>query len=389
MAMSSRLLSCAVGLSLFAVSAGAGEIRGRVLVDGKATAGVTVSVLPFEDSFAEARREARREDLPKPLAVATTRTDGTFVVMLSAAAGTTVQLAFAGGAAATATARGAPRCWRRRRRRRAAAEGRGSRRPGRGRARRPGRRRERDALGRRRWAAPRVLAGPGCRPEGDDEGRRHVPLRRRRPRVEPAAGRGGRVRDRRAAAGPRRSARAPGAADAREGAARDGDARRPADPRERGARALRGADADDAVGGGARRRHVPARRGTARARDARGGRRGPRPGHGGPGGGVPPRPWRWRSPRPRRSAGAWSTPRAAGRSPASACGAQRRRRRVPRPLGRGRPLLDPWPLARPLPALGRGQPLRALVAQRERRCPARRRRSTCRSSAARRSRAGS
>jgi protocatechuate 3,4-dioxygenase beta subunit len=99
MAVPSRLLSCAVSLSVLAASAGAGEIRGRVLVDGKATAGVTVSVLPFEDAFAEARREARREDLPKPLAVGTTRTDGTFVVTLSAAAGTTLQLVLAGGGA--------------------------------------------------------------------------------------------------------------------------------------------------------------------------------------------------------------------------------------------------------------------------------------------------
>ena len=54
----------------------AGEIRGRVLVDGKPAPASSCRVLPFEDGFAAARREARREELPKPLAAATTRPDG-------------------------------------------------------------------------------------------------------------------------------------------------------------------------------------------------------------------------------------------------------------------------------------------------------------------------
>ena len=73
------LLPAGVPTALAAV-APAGGIRGRVLVDGKPAAGVAVAVLPFEDGFAAARREARREDLPKPLVSGTTRPDGTFAV---------------------------------------------------------------------------------------------------------------------------------------------------------------------------------------------------------------------------------------------------------------------------------------------------------------------
>ena len=82
------------------MSAQAGEIRGRVLVDGKPAPGVAVAVLPFEDGFEEARREARREGQPQPLAVATTRPDGTFAATVAAAPGASVRLAFSGGTAA-------------------------------------------------------------------------------------------------------------------------------------------------------------------------------------------------------------------------------------------------------------------------------------------------
>ena len=81
----------------------AGEIRGRALLGtNRPAAGVAVSVLPFEDGLAAARREARGEALPKPLATATTRGDGAFTVALpaSAPAGAVVRLAFGGGAAA-------------------------------------------------------------------------------------------------------------------------------------------------------------------------------------------------------------------------------------------------------------------------------------------------
>jgi hypothetical protein len=93
------LLSLAL-LTVLAAPAAAGEIRGRVLADGKPAAGVSVSVLPFEDGFAAARREARREDLPKPLASGTSRADGTFAVVLPEPAGAAVRLAFSGGIAA-------------------------------------------------------------------------------------------------------------------------------------------------------------------------------------------------------------------------------------------------------------------------------------------------
>ena len=88
----------ALALSLVA-PAFAGEIRGRVLVDGKPAAGVAVSVLPFEDGLAEARREARREAAPRPLATASSRPDGAFSLVLSAPADAVFRLAFSGGGA--------------------------------------------------------------------------------------------------------------------------------------------------------------------------------------------------------------------------------------------------------------------------------------------------
>ena len=93
-------LARAVALLAIAASSQAGEIRGRVLVDGKPAASVAVVVLPFEDGFEEARREARREGQPQPLAVATTRPDGSFAAAVAAAPGTSVRLGFSGGPAA-------------------------------------------------------------------------------------------------------------------------------------------------------------------------------------------------------------------------------------------------------------------------------------------------
>ena len=94
--MSLRLVGCtAVGVAL-AAALPAGEIRGRVLVDGKPDATVTVRALPFEDGSQEARREARLEGLPAPLAETTARADGTFVLSVTAAAGASVRLAFGG-----------------------------------------------------------------------------------------------------------------------------------------------------------------------------------------------------------------------------------------------------------------------------------------------------
>jgi large repetitive protein len=97
--MSLRLLPFALLITL-ATPGFAGEIRGRVLVDGKPAAGVAVAVLPFEDGFATARREARREDLPKALASATSRPDGTFAAVAPSAVGTAVRLAFSGATTA-------------------------------------------------------------------------------------------------------------------------------------------------------------------------------------------------------------------------------------------------------------------------------------------------
>jgi len=99
--MSCRLIVRALLLAAAAASsAAAGEIRGRVLVDDKPAAAVTVSVLPFEDGFQESRRQARREGPPQPLAVATSRPDGSFTATVAAPAGTSVRLALSGGRAA-------------------------------------------------------------------------------------------------------------------------------------------------------------------------------------------------------------------------------------------------------------------------------------------------
>ncbi|HEX9188505.1 MAG TPA: carboxypeptidase regulatory-like domain-containing protein, partial [Vicinamibacteria bacterium] len=95
-----RLLPALGLVALLAAPASAGEIRGRVLVDGKPKGGVTVAALPFEDGFAAARREARREGPPKPLGSAVSRPDGAFAVALTAPAGTPVRLSLSGGGAA-------------------------------------------------------------------------------------------------------------------------------------------------------------------------------------------------------------------------------------------------------------------------------------------------
>jgi protocatechuate 3,4-dioxygenase beta subunit len=77
---------CLVGL-VSASSLAAGELRGRILAEDKAAPGVTVAAVPFESPFAEARREARGEKSPGPIASATTRPDGTFNLSLAPPAG--------------------------------------------------------------------------------------------------------------------------------------------------------------------------------------------------------------------------------------------------------------------------------------------------------------
>src|SRR5262245_63341298 len=94
--MSLRLVGCTAVAVALAAALPAGEIRGRVLVDGKPDATVTVWALPFEDGSQEARREARREALPAPLVETTARADGAFVLNVAAAAGASVRLAFGG-----------------------------------------------------------------------------------------------------------------------------------------------------------------------------------------------------------------------------------------------------------------------------------------------------
>ena len=94
--MSFRKLARAVAWTASCATASAGEVRGRVLVDGKPDASLTVQALPFEDGFEEARREARREGLPKPLAETTPRPDGSFTLSVTAPAGAMVRLAFSG-----------------------------------------------------------------------------------------------------------------------------------------------------------------------------------------------------------------------------------------------------------------------------------------------------
>jgi len=98
--MSPGSLARAAVLASIAVSVQAGEIRGRVLVDGKPAASVEIVVLPVSNGFEEAGREARREDPPAPLAVGTTRADGRFVVAVTAPAGRSLRVLVSGGAAA-------------------------------------------------------------------------------------------------------------------------------------------------------------------------------------------------------------------------------------------------------------------------------------------------
>ena len=80
-------------------SAAAGEIRGRLLLAGRPASGVTLSAVPYELPETEARRLARQEAAPRPLAETTTRTDGTFAVTVSGAPGAAFRLLAEGGGA--------------------------------------------------------------------------------------------------------------------------------------------------------------------------------------------------------------------------------------------------------------------------------------------------
>lgn len=69
-----------MALVLPAPPAAAGTVRGRLVLGGKPAVGGTVSALPFEEPFSMARREARGEPEPTPLATTTTAADGTFAL---------------------------------------------------------------------------------------------------------------------------------------------------------------------------------------------------------------------------------------------------------------------------------------------------------------------
>ncbi|GEM_PF-928054 len=72
-----------VAFLVLSAPAGAGEIRGRILVADRAdkpALGVTISAVPWETPGDEARREMKGGEPPKPIASATTGADGSFVL---------------------------------------------------------------------------------------------------------------------------------------------------------------------------------------------------------------------------------------------------------------------------------------------------------------------
>ena len=77
--MTTRLVVAGAVVCLAARHAGAGDLRGRVRAENKPLVGATVSAVALESPLEAARREARRQELPKPLATATTKADGTFM----------------------------------------------------------------------------------------------------------------------------------------------------------------------------------------------------------------------------------------------------------------------------------------------------------------------
>ena len=72
-----------VAFLVLSAPAGAGEIRGRILVSDRAdrpALGVTISAIPWETPGDEARREMKGGEPPKPVASATSGADGSFVL---------------------------------------------------------------------------------------------------------------------------------------------------------------------------------------------------------------------------------------------------------------------------------------------------------------------
>lgn len=93
-------LAPALWLLAFGATAGAGEIRGRILVAGVPAAGATLAAVPYEAPIDEARRLARRGEAPRPLTTATTRPDGSFVLSVAAVPALAFRLQAQGGGVA-------------------------------------------------------------------------------------------------------------------------------------------------------------------------------------------------------------------------------------------------------------------------------------------------
>ncbi len=84
-------------LTLGAAPAGAGEIRGRLLLGDKPASGVTVSAVPYETPFDAARREAKGGEEPKAVASTVTGADGSFLLAVTAQPPKSVVVRAAGG----------------------------------------------------------------------------------------------------------------------------------------------------------------------------------------------------------------------------------------------------------------------------------------------------
>ncbi len=96
--MTTRLVVAGAVVCLAARHAGAGDLHGRVRAENKPVVGATVSAVALESPLEAARREARRQEPPKPLATATPKADGTFLLAVPSAPSTPpFQLQIGGG----------------------------------------------------------------------------------------------------------------------------------------------------------------------------------------------------------------------------------------------------------------------------------------------------
>ena len=74
-------------IALRSADGSAGTLSGTVVLDGKPAAGAVVSVIPFEEPLAKARRLLRGEAEPKALASATAGPEGAFALAVPAVPG--------------------------------------------------------------------------------------------------------------------------------------------------------------------------------------------------------------------------------------------------------------------------------------------------------------